>query len=327
MLEDQQPAVVPVRIPAQPTTNYSVSLGSWAAAAAMTFFFPDLAPTGSSPSAAAAAPRAAARGASGSPAQAVSPVKREEDEQGASAPASAAPDVAVAAAGPAAAQEAQQEWLYRRYHAGVLELPAAEALHFQSQLKARLESGETAPPPDGMYLLPIELTEQPVGTNAAAAGAAGGDAPTPGSGLPPADSAGASRGTPRPSDVKSPAAATAAVAAGASGAASAGSRSRAAPGIGLDEVRAHTWLAAAVDLGAVHARVLLHGTGVLFVIVLCATTCATTQGVCCCAPLSKVFAWLREGLPSLYICAQQSVRMTPLHVSVTAMLCRCVVLG
>lgn len=239
MLEDQPPAVVPVRIPAQPTTNYSVSLGSWAAAAAMTLFLPDLAPAGSSPSAAVqAVPQAAGRTASSSPGQVLSPIKQEQVEQGTGAEASAAaPSAAAAGAEPAAAEEAQQEWMYRRYHAGVQELPAAEALHFQSQLKVRLESGETAPPPDGMYLLPVELTEKPVGANAAAAG---GGTPAPGSALGPADSAGASGGTPKPGEVKSPVAAIAAAAAaasGAGGASSARSSSRAAPSIGLDEVR------------------------------------------------------------------------------------------
>jgi hypothetical protein len=313
MLEDQQPAVVPVRIPARPTTNYSVTLGSWAAAAAMTLFFPDLAPVGSTPSAAvAAAPPAAARSASSSPAQVMSPIKKEQIEQGASAQASAvAPSVAVAGAGPAAAEEAQHEWLYRRYHAGVLELPAAEALHFQSQLKARLESGETAPPSDGMYLLPIELTEKPVGANAAAAGAAGGDPPTPGSALGPADSAGASGGTPKPSGVKSASAAAAAAAVGAGGVAGARSSSRAAPNIGLDEVRTHLSISSSSSNGRrCYART--RAPDWHMCIVPDSAVRTYFKLVLFAALKIRVHRWLNEGLSStLYICVLYQAWLYP----------------
>lgn len=225
MLEDQQPAVVPVRIPGQPTTNYSVSLGSWAAAAAMTLFFPELAPSAAAPSTAAAQDPHAAAGSSGSPGQVLSPVKQEQGGPDSSA------DLTTAPAEPAAADAAavRAQWLYQRYHAGVLELPAAETLHMQSQLKARLESGETVAPPDGMYLLPVELTEKPVGANAAGtagAGAAAGGTPTPASALGPAESVGGSRDTPKPGDVKPPVAP-----------AGAKSSSTVAPGMGIDEVR------------------------------------------------------------------------------------------
>jgi hypothetical protein len=110
--------------------------------------------------------------------------------------------------------------MYRRYHACVLDLPAAETLHMQSQLRVRLESGETAAPPDSMYLLPVELTDRPVGAGAAAAsGGAGGGGDD------------VRNGSPQGGEVKPPIAA-AAGAAGPKG----GRSGMGAPSIGIDEV-------------------------------------------------------------------------------------------
>jgi hypothetical protein len=237
MLEDQQAAVVPVRMPGQPTTNYNVSLGSWAAAAAMTLFFPDLAPIGLNP-----AHQAPGHSSSGSPAPGQH-IKQEEAAQGAAAE----PQAAAAPGSAAMNGEPRAVWLHRRYHAGVHDLPAAEALYMQSQLKVRLEAGETGVPPDGMYLLPSELAEKPVGAAAAAAGggtdAGGGIAG--GTTVPqPASSAGSSRQNPQVPEGKV-AIAGAAAAGGGGGAAvegrssaggSKGAAAAAAPIMGLDEV-------------------------------------------------------------------------------------------
>jgi len=241
MLEDQPPAVVPVRIPGQPTTNYNVSLGSWAAAASMALFYPELAPTGLNSG--SCHPAAAQQGHAGSPAQ-PAPIKQEAgDGTGSDAPPPPAAGAAAASGGGGdggAGGSAGSDSLYRRYHGCVLDLPAAEALHLQSQLKARLEAGEAGAPPDGMYILPLELTDKPVGANAAGAAAGSGPAggtPTPGSTLQPAASAGAASSGqgPEAPEVKSP------PAAGHSGP---GGGNRGTPGaaggasIGLDEVRA-----------------------------------------------------------------------------------------
>lgn len=213
MLEDQRPAVVPIRTPGQPTTNYVVSLGSWAAAAAMTLLHPALAP----PAASTVAGDPAQQPNSGAAGQIRSLVKQEQPDHTSSlqdAQAAATPTAPSTPAAPTEhgsnAEEARSDWLYRRYHASTVEVPAAEALHFQSQLRVRLEAGDTAPPPDGMYLLPMELTDKPA---AAGAGAVSG---TPGVETP---------------EVKP------AVIAAAGGGRAGGSTPAGAPSMGLDEVR------------------------------------------------------------------------------------------
>jgi hypothetical protein len=154
MLEDSAPALLPLREPGQPTTNFSVALGSWAAVASMLCFYPALAPTpqqltwhGSSN-----ARRSSSSSADGGQAN---------HQQGR--------DAAAAAA---AVDEVQRGLQYKQYHGCVHDMPAAESMYLQGQLKARLEAGDSSAPPVGMYLPPLDMPP-PSGEDAAAAAAAG----------------------------------------------------------------------------------------------------------------------------------------------------------
>lgn len=114
MLEDNQPAVVPLRIPGSPTVNFEINLGSWAAVAPMVLFYPQLAPS----------------------------EQQQEQEAGHSC---------SSGTGAAAAS-------VKHYHALVNDMPAAESMFIQSQLKARLEAGLTAAPPAGVYLPAMDIS-------------------------------------------------------------------------------------------------------------------------------------------------------------------------
>jgi hypothetical protein len=133
MLEDSAPALLPLRAPGQPTTNIRLALGSWAAVASMLCFYPDLAP------------------------------KPEQlTWQGSSS--------SSGTAAAAAADEEQRGLQQKHYHACVHDMPAAESMYLQGQLKARLEAGDTSAPPVGMYLPPLDMPA-PAGEDAAAAAA------------------------------------------------------------------------------------------------------------------------------------------------------------
>jgi hypothetical protein len=141
MLEDSAPALLPLREPGQPTTNFNIALGSWAAVASMLCFYPALAPT----------PQQLTWQRSSSSADGTPP----HPQQGADA---------------ASVDEAQRGLAYKHYHACVHDMPAAESMYLQGQLKARLEAGDSSAPPVGMYLPPLDMPA-PAGEDAAAAAA------------------------------------------------------------------------------------------------------------------------------------------------------------
>lgn len=130
MLEEQPPAVLPVRSPGKPTVNYQVSLGSWAAVAAMVYFYPQLAPSKQQLTAAEAG-----------------------DSSSSAVTTAAGSD---AATDPQAAEDDQSR-RYQYYHAAVHDYPAAESMYLQGQLKARVEAGETTAPAVGLYLPALDM--------------------------------------------------------------------------------------------------------------------------------------------------------------------------
>jgi hypothetical protein len=150
MLEDSAPALLPLRAPGQPTSNLSVALGSWTAVASMLCFYPALAPKPQ---------QLTWQGSSSSTRQ-----------RSSSSSADGAPPSTQQQGGSAA--EVQQGLQYKHYHACVHDMPAAESMYLQGQLKARLEAGDTSAPPVGMYLPPLDMPA-PAGEDAAAAAAAG----------------------------------------------------------------------------------------------------------------------------------------------------------
>lgn len=156
MLEDSAPALLPLRAPGQPTRNFSVALGSWAAVASMLCFYPALAPRPEQLSWQEPAGSSSAGGAQ--------PSKQQGER----------------------AAEVQRGLAHKHYHACVHDAPAAESMYLQGQLKARLEAGEVGPPPVGMYLPPLDMPPA-AGEDAAAAG-------TPGLGQAPQQWPGASGG-------------------------------------------------------------------------------------------------------------------------------------
>jgi hypothetical protein len=149
MLEDNQPAVVPLRIPGSPTVNFEINLGSWAAVAPMVMFYPPLTPS----------------------------EEQQQQQEGSSS--SSSTSAAASTAAEAAAS-------VKHYQAMVSDMPAAESMFIQSQLKARLEAGLTAAPPVGVYLPQMDIssgsaaeaddTERQEAAVAAAAGMQEGDA-------------------------------------------------------------------------------------------------------------------------------------------------------
>lgn len=133
MLEEQQPALVPLRVPGSLTVNLNVSLGSWAAVAPMVCFYPTLAP-------------------------AQQQLVWSDETAGAGAGCAAAAEHGSSGIRVSTALGRTQQGLqYKHYHACVHDMPGAESMYLQGQLKARVEAGDSSAPSVGMYLPPLDM--------------------------------------------------------------------------------------------------------------------------------------------------------------------------